>query len=103
MAAVAPGGSAFVPGSGRFAPAGSRLAVALSGGRVALVDKRTGSLDLLPVRVTERGALAWSPSGEWLYVAAPERRIVAYSLRARRALTVPVRLGGEVIDMAAAG
>jgi hypothetical protein len=90
---------------GRFSPDGSVLAVAQSAARarVVLLNTRTGSRERLPVWAGDRGALAWSPSGEWLYVAAPERRIVAYSLRTRRTLTMPVSLGGEIIDLAAAG
>lgn len=104
--AVAPGRSTFAVGSGRFSPDGSLLAVALHGAqtRVALVGTRTGSLTLLPEPAAERGALAWSPSGDWLYAAGPGSRIAAYSPRLRRSVTVPApRFRGEVIDLVVDG
>lgn len=104
--ATAPEGSAFVPESGRFSPDASLLAVALSGPRagIAVVSTGSGSLELLPEPAGERGAMAWSPSGDWLYAAGPGSRIVAYSPRTWRSVTVPApRFRGEVIDLAASG
>ena len=47
--------------------------------RIALVHTADGALELLPAPLpASRGELAWSPSGEWLYVPVAGRRIAAY-------------------------
>ena len=56
-----------------------------------------------PCRPSARGVVAWSPSGDWLYAAAQGGRVAAYSPGDAAVVTVPVRLRGEVIDLAVAG
>jgi hypothetical protein len=104
-----PGGWAFNPGTGSLSPDGRLLAVAAYGERrssptrIALVRTGDGTLELLPAPLSgSRGELAWSPSGEWLYVATAGRRIAAYRPRDRRVVTLPVRLADEVIELSAA-
>ncbi len=105
-----PDGWSFNPGTGSLSAGGSLLAVAAYrerrpyATRIALVHTAGGALELLPAPLpASRGELAWSPSGEWLYVPVAGRRIAAYRPRDRRLVTLPVRLADDVIDIAAAG
>ena len=103
----APRGWSFLPEGGSVSPDGSLLAVALTrthgaGRRIALVHTADGSLYLTPVNPDSRGQLDWSPSGGWVYAASEGRRLTAYRPSDGRMVTLPVRLAGEVIDLAAA-
>ena len=104
-----PRGWSFSPGSGSLSADGSLLAVAAHrerrpfATRIALVRTADGAVELLPAPLpASRGELAWSRSGEWLYVAAENRRIAAYRPRDRRLVTLPVRLADDVIELSAA-
>jgi hypothetical protein len=104
-----PAGWSFSPGSGALSADGSVLAAAAYrehrpfATRVALVRSADGAVELLTAPLpASRGELAWSRSGEWLYVAAKHRRIAAYRPRDRRLVTLPVRLGEEVIELSVA-
>ncbi len=99
----------FNPSGGALSPDGSLLAVAAArerrpfSTRIALVRTADGAVELLAAPApASRGKLAWSRSGEWLYVAAENRRIAAYRPRDRRLVTLPVRLDDEVIELSAA-
>jgi hypothetical protein len=108
LVARAPVGWAFGT-TGSLSPAGSTLAVNAyrlrsPRNRVALVDTRTGTVRLLSSPVpAARGALDWSPSGEWLFVAAAGRRIAAYRPAERHVEMLPVRLPDDVLGLVAAG
>ncbi len=108
-AARLPRGWSFSPSGGSLSPGGSLLAVAAHRERrpfrtrIALVRAADGAVDLLPAPLpATRGELAWSRTGEWLYVAARDRRIAVYRPRDRRVVTLPVRLADDVIELSAA-
>ena len=91
-------------------PDGSLLAVAAYRERrplrtrIALVHTADGAAELLPAPLPAgRGEARLVTTGEWLYVAAPNRRIAAYRPRDRRVVTLPVRLADDVIELSAAG
>jgi hypothetical protein len=45
-------------------------------------------------------ALAWSPSGRWLYLSAGDQRLRAWRVGAEQALALPLRPGGRVLSIA---
>ncbi len=82
----------------------SLVEVAGEGMRIALVDTRTGATRVVPEAVlSSPTAFDWSPSGEWLYFAAPGRRVRAYRPADGRLVTLPRRLPGDILSLAAAG
>jgi hypothetical protein len=101
-------GWSFSAAGGSLSPDGALLAVAAYGERrgrpprIALARTRDGAVRLLPAPLAaERAELAWSPDGEWLYVATSDRRIAAYRPQDRRLVTLPVRLADEAIELSA--
>jgi sugar lactone lactonase YvrE len=67
--------------------------------RVAVVDLAAGSWTVVPggeLRGYE--AIAWSPSGRWLYFTG--RRLLAWRLGSPRAVRLPVDPGGTVMSIA---
>ena len=104
-----PRGWALSPGTGSLSPDGSLLAVSAyreqrpNPTRIAIVRIGDGALKLLPAPLpAAQGELAWSRSGEWLYVATSDRRIAAYRPQDQRLVTLPVRLADEPIELSAA-
>lgn len=98
---------------GAFSPDGTLLAVPvvtssgthLEGHRhqVGIVDVRAGTARLvegsdLP---DDYPAMAWSPSGEWLFFSAGGGRIMAYTPASEKVVVLPVRAPASFIDMAA--
>jgi hypothetical protein len=71
--------------------------------RIALVDVATGAARLVPgASLSATGALDWSGSGEWLYFAAPDRRVRAYRATNGRMVTLPGRIPAPVLELSAA-
>ena len=94
-----PGRGAY---AGAFSPDGSRLA-AVQGGRIALVDLAAGSVRYVPhARVAAAGAIAWAPSGRWLFFAGRHGGLLAYRPGDPRPLVLPGRVRGNVLSIAAA-
>jgi hypothetical protein len=91
---------------GAFSPDERRLAVALwtSGGeRVAVADLASGAWTLIPGgRLRGYQGMSWSPSGEWLYYASADRRLMAWRVGSDRAERLPIRTGGTVVSLATA-
>jgi len=98
---------------GAFSPDGSLLAVPVtvdgrepaSGGGsdgVALIDVRTGSVDLIEgSRSGVYTALAWSPTGDWLFFTDGAGRVMAYRPGTARAISLPAKVPYPVLDMVA--
>jgi hypothetical protein len=86
-----------------FAPDGRRLALAVKArgrSRAAIVDLESGRWHLVPGgRLAGYGAIAWSPSGGWLYFSRGSR-VLASRAGAEPAVTLPIRTGGSVMDIA---
>jgi hypothetical protein len=88
--------AAFSPGDGRLA-----LPVRAHGReRVAVVDPASGAWRLVPGLLGEYGAVAWSPSGDWLYFADDRDRVRGWRAGAARAVRLPITTGGTVMSIA---
>ena len=85
-----------------FSPDGRRLALPVrAGGRdqVAVVDLARGRWTVGGARLTGYRAMAWSPSGRWLYFTGARHRVLGWSPgSAPRRL--PIRPGGTVLSIA---
>jgi hypothetical protein len=84
-----------------FSPDGTRLAApvrARGRDRVAVIDLASGSWRLIPGRLAGYRAVAWSPSGRWLYFTGPRDRLLAWS--GGRAVRLPIDTGGTVMSIA---
>ncbi|MGH2989001.1 MAG: hypothetical protein ACRDMY_03895 [Gaiellaceae bacterium] len=113
--AVSPGGSFRFEETydGAFSPDDVMLAVPVvtSPGthveghshQVGIVDARAGTARLVEGSdlADDYPAMAWSPSGEWLFFSAGAGRIMAYGPGAETAVVLPVRAPASFIDMAA--
>jgi hypothetical protein len=98
---------------GAFSPDGALLALPvvtspgthLEGHRhqVGIVDVRTGTARLVEGSdlADDYPAMAWSPSGEWLFFGAGAGTIMAYRMGSEKASVLPVRAPASFIDMAA--
>jgi len=90
-------------GNAAFSPDGRRLALTVNGRgreRAAVVDLESGRWRLVPGgRLAGYGALAWSPSGRWLYFSRGSR-VLASRGGAEPAVRLPIRTGGSVMDIA---
>jgi len=90
-------------GGAAFSPDGRRLALTVTAherSRVAVIDLATGVWRVAPgARVAGYKAIAWSPSGRWLYFTRGERLLASRGgiARARR---LPIRTGGTVMSIA---
>jgi len=104
-----PPGTTLYTGNGALSPDGSRLVVPVTrrGGRQrpAVLDLGTGSWTIVPGGALERfhDAMAWSPSGEWLYFAGRQRRLFAWQVGSAAATRLPADPGGTVMSIATAG
>jgi hypothetical protein len=91
---------------GTFSPDEQRLAAGVTAdgrARVAVVDLRSGRWMLVPGgKLGGYRAIAWSPSGEWLYFTASNRRLLGWRFGARRAVPLPIGPGGTVMTIATA-
>jgi hypothetical protein len=89
-----------------FSPDGRRLAlpVELAGRpRFAVVDIERNAWRVVPgARPGDYAALAWSPSGDWLYVADRRERLLAVRGGTARPIPLPIRTGGAVMSIATA-
>ena len=97
-----------MPGTWRHGPTAlsadaTRLAAVLSargGFRLGVLDRTHGTWQVVRgARPAGYAAVAWSPSGEWLYFTAARQRLVAWHARegTRR---LPIRPGGRVLSLA---
>jgi hypothetical protein len=91
---------------GAFSPTQEQLATAVTvdgRSRAAVVDMRSGSWTLVPGgRLGGYEALAWSPSGRWLYFTDSNKGLRAWRVGAARAVSLPVKAGGTVMSIATA-
>ena len=101
-----PAGVRPVQREGAFSPDQRHLATGVTVGgrsRVAVIDVSTGRWTLVPGgRLGGYQALAWSPSGRWLYFTTSNKGLRAWRFGAPRAVSLPVRAGGTVMSIATA-
>jgi hypothetical protein len=92
---------------GAFSPDGRLLALPVTqDGRAhaAVVDLRTGAWTAVPGgRLSTYGAMAWSPSGDRLYLATAGGGLRAWQPGARASERLPVDPGGAVMSIAVTG
>jgi hypothetical protein len=90
---------------GAFSPDGKRLAlpVAADGGsRLGVIDLQRGAWSVVRGgRLGGYAAIAWSPSGRWLYFGGRGHRVLASRDGIERAVRLPIRPGGTVMSIAA--
>jgi hypothetical protein len=103
-----PRGTSLYTGHGALSPDGSHLAVPVTEGRrqrAAVLDLASGSWTMVPGGALHQfyAAMAWSPSGEWLYFAGRERRLFAWQVGSNAARRLPADLDGTVMSIATAG
>lgn len=88
-----------------FSPAGRRLALAVTArgrSRVAVIDLERGAWRFVRGgRLAGYKAIAWSPSGRWLYFTRGER-VLASRGGTEPAVRLPIRAGGTVMSIAVA-
>jgi len=91
---------------GAFSPTQEQLATAVTvdgRSRAAVVDMRSGRWTLVPGgRLGGYEALAWSPSGRWLYFTDSDQGLRAWRAGVARAVRLPVQAGGTVMSIATA-
>ena len=91
-------------GGAAFSPDGRRLALTVTaheGSRVAVIDLAAGLWRVAPgASVAGYKAIAWSPSGRWLYFTGPHHRLLASRGGIDRARRLPIRTGGTVMSIA---
>jgi len=87
-----------------FSPDGLRLAtgVGIRGRqRLAVIELRTGRWTIVPGgELDGYRSIAWSPSSNWIYFTAGDRRLLAFRHGARRAVPLPIDPGGTVMSIA---
>jgi len=98
-----PAGLKLQAADGAFSPDGRRLAVVVSrdgSSHAAVIDLESRDWSLVPgVELDDYQALAWSPSGRWLYLAAHQDRLVAWRPGAESAVRLPIQPGGRVMSI----
>jgi WD40-like Beta Propeller Repeat len=88
---------------GAFSPDGTRLAtgVLVDGRpRVAVVNLGTWRWTVVPGALRGHRAIAWSPSGRWLYFTDSDQGLRAWNLGAQSSSQLPVHPGGTVMSIA---
>lgn len=99
-----PRGTKISPADAAFSPDGSRLAIGLSAGRrsrLATLDLPSGRWRLVPGgALSGYGAVAWSPSGQWLYFTGAGQRLWAWREGSDSSIRLPLRTGGIVMSIA---
>jgi hypothetical protein len=100
-----PSGAILQGGDGALSPDGSRLAVPVTMDgvtRTAVLDLATESWTLVPDgRLPDSYvALAWSPSGEWLYFAGRGRGLFGWRAGSAAAVRLPADPGATVMSIA---
>jgi hypothetical protein len=66
-----------------------------------VIDLATGAWRVVPsARSAAYKAMAWSPSGRWLYFTGRRRRLSAARVGVERPVRLPVRTGGTVMSIA---
>jgi hypothetical protein len=99
-----PPGVRILGPAGAFSPDGLRLATGVTvhgRRRVAVLELATGRFTIVPgSRLAGYLAIAWSPSGRWLYFTGEERRLLGFRHGALRAEPLPIEPGGTVMSIA---
>jgi hypothetical protein len=102
-----PRGTRLYTGHGALSPDGSRLAVPVTEGRgqrAAVLDLASGAWRLVPGgQLRGYEAMAWSPSGRWLYFTGRERGLNAWRVGSQEAVRLPIDSGGTVMSIATTG
>ena len=90
-----------------LSPDGRRLAISVTAGgkpRFAVVDLERDAWSIVPgARPGVYAALAWSPSGSWLYLATRDERLLASRGGTGRPIALPIETGGTVMSIATSG
>jgi len=98
-----PAGMRLLGAEGSFSPDGRLLAVGVTTSdrtRVAVVDLRSGAWTLVPGgKLGGYDAVAWSPSGRWLYFTESNRRLRGWQVGAPVAMPLPVQPDGTVMSI----
>ena len=69
--------------------------------RAAVIDLDRGRWTVVPgARLNLYAALAWSPTGRWLYLGGRGRRVLASRGGTERAIRLPIRTRGIVMSIA---
>ncbi|MEA2362813.1 MAG: hypothetical protein QOD71_1958 [Thermoleophilaceae bacterium] len=101
-----PAGVRPIVAVGAFSPDERRLAVGVTvRGRdqVAVVDLDSRRWIAVPgARLGGYRAIAWSPSGQWLYFTASNTRLLGWRVGAEHAVPLPIAPGGTVMSIATA-
>jgi hypothetical protein len=94
-------------GEGALSPDGSRLAVPVThegGSRVGVLDIAARSWTVVPGGgLHGYEAMAWSPSGRWLYFTGRGRRLLAWRPGSGHAVRLPADPGGTVMSISTTG
>jgi hypothetical protein len=89
-------------GSGALSPDGARLAVPVTrhgAQRIAVIDLARGQWGPVPGgELRGYAAMAWSPSGRWLYFTG--RRLLAWRIGSSSAVRLPIDPEGQVLSIA---
>jgi hypothetical protein len=101
-----PAGTRLLGSSGAFSPDGRLLATGVTvrgRKRLALVDPRSGEWTLVPDgKLGGYDAIAWSPSGDWVYFTDGDEGLRAWRRGAPSAVKLPIDAGGTVMSIATA-
>jgi hypothetical protein len=93
--------------TGAFSPDARRLALPVAGGRhfrVAVIDLEREAWTVVPgAPPNGYAAMAWSPSGRWLYFGGRGDRVLASRAGTERPVALPIRTGGTVMSISTAG
>ena len=66
-----------------------------------MIELRTGRWTIVPGgELDGYRSIAWSPSSNWIYFTAGDRRLLAFRHGARRAVPLPIDPGGTVMSIA---
>ena len=86
-----------------FSPGGNRLALPVTvdgDARAAVIDLESATWTVTPAtRLGDYAAVAWSPSGRWLYLGGRGDRVLASRGGTERAVPLPFRTGGTVMSI----
>jgi hypothetical protein len=100
-----PPGIRLRAGSGALSPDGARLGVPVTlrgAPRIAVVDLASGGWTAVPGgRLRGYEAMAWSPSGRWIYFTG--RRLLAWRIGTSSAVRLPIDPAGRVLSIATSG
>jgi hypothetical protein len=92
-----------VMGRGAFSPDERRLVMPVrtrDRDHVAVIDLTSGAWHVIPRKLDGYHAIAWSPSGRWLYFTGSRHRLFGWRAGADRPVRLPIETGGTVMSIA---